>query len=113
MGDSSCDIYEAIVIITDCIEKEVVEFQKKYALLFFTLLYLFKNENEWKSIMWMRNFRTEEVVSMFANIKQLKYNSGELSYMQLKFNVLCKAECKREPYKWFREIWKSLNGLSD
>lgn len=112
MGDSSCDIYDAIVIITDCIKKEVVEFQKKYDLLFCTLLYLFKSENDWKNIMWMRNSATEEVVLMLENIKRLKKHAGELSYMQLKFNILCNAESKREPYKWFREIWKSLNDLS-
>ena len=39
MGDSSCDIYEAIVIITDCIEKEVVEFQKKIcSSIFYTII---------------------------------------------------------------------------
>lgn len=113
MGDTSCDIFDAIAIITAFIEKEVIQFQEKYDLLFCALLYLFKNENDWKDIMWMRNFRTEEVVSMLENIKQLKCNSAELSYMQLKFNVLCKAESKREPYKWFREIWKSFIALSE
>lgn len=108
MEDASCNIYDAIEIIIGCLEREVLEFQKKYNTMFFALLYLFKNESDWKNMMWMRNFKTEEVISAMEKFRCLENHVDKQSHMRMKVNALYNAETKREPYKWFRDIWKSL-----
>lgn len=106
--DASCNIYDAIEITIGCLEREVLEFHKKYNTMFFALLYLFKNESDWKNMMWMRDFKTEEVISAMEKFRCLENNADKQSYMRMKLNALYNAENKREPYKWFRDIWKSL-----
>lgn len=104
------ELVKSVEQIAEIVDEAAQEFNEKYDQLFLGLLWMFKDEKNWKEILWLRNIENIEFSKILSEIKDLQRADFVISYTYLKFCTIYKEQkvAKGRKYDIYNAILEAL-----
>ena len=112
--DRHIEVVDTIRKMAEIIERNADEVGSLYMKIYCSLLWLFRKEDDWKNLLWLKNMETDSFFGLRKEIKDLmkavKDGKENKSYCEMKFWSLYEKEPKNPPYSVYSRILKRLQG---
>ena len=104
------ELVKSVEQIAEIVDEEAQEFNEMYDRVFLGLLWMFKDEKNWKEILWLRNIENIEFSKILSEIKDLQRADFVISYTYLKFCTIYKEQkvAKGRKYDIYNAILEAL-----
>lgn len=116
LSKPSHNLKNSLEFISDRLRKEVDSFNIIYNKMLLKLIYVYREESRWSSLLWLKNCEMPNFTELLELVKSLSASyDGQESYCYMKFSTIYKTQkvSKGTRYSQYNLIRKSIKENSD